>query len=112
MIGKIEIFKTGRAKFSLILAFLLLALGSGASYASDPQKGSRFYATQCASCHGPTGTSVMPGAPNFSRGDRMMQPDALLLTSIKAGKNSMPAYRGILSDTDILDVIAYLRTLH
>jgi cytochrome c6 len=112
MIGRIEFLKTGRTKPCLYLVFLLLALVSGASYAADPVKGGRFYATQCASCHGASGTSMMPGAPSFSRGERMMQPDALLLSSIKAGKNAMPAYRGILSDLDILDVIAYLRTLH
>ena len=103
---------TGYTKLGLLLAFLLLVLGSSASYAADPGKGGGIYATQCATCHGTSGTSVMPGAPNFSSGERMMQPDAQLLSSIKAGKNAMPAYRGILSDTDILDVIAYLRTLH
>ena len=41
-----------------------------------------------------------------------MQPDLLLLTSIKNGKNAMPAYQGILSDSDIMDVIVYLRTLN
>jgi cytochrome c6 len=111
MIKRIELFQTGRAKLNLFLAFVLLALGSGSSYAADPVKGSRFYATQCASCHGATGTGVMPGTPSFSRGERMMQPDMQLMTSIKAGKNAMPAYRGILSDTDILDVIAFMRTL-
>jgi cytochrome c6 len=35
-----------------------------------------------------------------------------LLISIKSGKTAMPAYRGVLSDQDILNVIAYLRTLN
>jgi mono/diheme cytochrome c family protein len=84
MIRRIELLKTGRTKLSLYLAFLLLALGSNASYAADPGKGSRLYAAQCASCHGASGTSVMPGAPSFARGEHLMQPDALLLSSIKA----------------------------
>jgi cytochrome c6 len=53
----------------------------------------------------------MPGAPHLARGERLMQPDNALLVSLKAGKNAMPAYIGILSDRDILDVIAYSRTL-
>lgn len=111
MIMRTELLQTGYTRLRL-LAFLLLALGSGASFAADPGKGSRLYATHCATCHGASGTSVMPGAPNFARGESLMQPDALLLSSIKAGKNAMPAYRGILSDMDILDVITYLRSLN
>lgn len=81
------------------------------AYAADPGKGAQIYATHCLSCHGRDGVSVMPGAPNFARSEGLMRPDAALLTSIKAGKNAMPAYVGILSDQDIFDVIAYLRTL-
>lgn len=54
----------------------------------------------------------MPGAPSFDRGDGLLRPDFTLLASIRAGKNAMPAFRGILSDRDIMDVIAYLRTFH
>ena len=40
-----------------------------------------------------------------------MQSDMTLLASLKSGKNAMPAYLGILSDREMLDVIAYSRTL-
>jgi len=79
--------------------------------AADVIKGAQIYAKHCASCHGPGGISVMPGAPHLARGERMMQPDLALLSSLKTGKNAMPAYIGILADRDILDVIAYSRTL-
>ena len=59
-----------------------------------------------------SGISVMPGAPNFARGERLLQPDLMLLATIKAGKNVMPSFQGILSDNDILNVIAYIRTLN
>jgi len=81
------------------------------AYAADVGKGAQIYAAQCLSCHGRDGVSVMPGAPNFARNEGLMQPDAALLASIKAGKNAMPAYVGILSDQEIFDVIAYMRTL-
>ena len=106
-----ELFQTGNSRLRL-LAFLILVLGPGASYAADPGKGSGLYAKHCATCHGASGTSVMPGAPNFAQRESLMQPDGALLTSIKNGKNAMPAYQGIISDVEILDLIAYLRTLN
>ena len=105
-----ELLHTRPARLHLLFAFLL-ALGANVAYAADTNKGSGFFTMHCASCHGATGDSVMPGAPNFSQGEGLMQADAQLLTVIKSGKNAMPGYRGILSDEDILDVIAYLRTL-
>lgn len=78
---------------------------------ADVIKGAQVYARHCAACHGPNGVSVMPTAPHLARGERLMQPDMALLASFKAGKNAMPSYLGILSDAEILDVIAYSRTL-
>ncbi|MBI5752277.1 MAG: cytochrome c [Hydrogenophilales bacterium] len=96
-----------------LLATLLLALGSSeVSYAADMIKGGNLYAAHCAACHGASGVSVMPGAPSFARSERLLQPDMALLATIKSGKKIMPAFQGVLSDRDILDVIAYLRTLN
>lgn len=93
-------------------AVCLLAFGLGTAQAADTFKGGELYAVHCASCHGASGVSVMPNAPNFAQGENMLQPDPTLLTSIKFGKNAMPAYQGILKDPEIMDVIVYLRTLH
>jgi len=79
--------------------------------AADVFQGRQTYAMHCASCHGPAGLAVMPGAPNFARGDRLMQPDTALLMSIRSGRNAMPAFAGVLRDPEILNVIAFLRTL-
>ena len=89
----------------------LLAGGSGMAYAADPGKGATIYATHCSGCHGDGGVSNMPGTPDFSRRERLFQPDAALLASIRDGVSVMPAYKGLLSDQEILDVIAYVRTL-
>ena len=86
-------------------------LAASPALAADIGKGGRIYSMHCASCHGPGGMSVMPGAPNFARNERLLQPDVMLLGSVRNGKNAMPAYVGILNDREILDVIAYLRTL-
>ena len=96
----------------ILLILTNLLFGIGVSYAADPGKGSEIYATHCASCHGATGTSLMPDAPNFANSEGLMASDLNLLESIRTGKNAMPAYQGVLSDQDILDVIAFLRTLN
>jgi cytochrome c6 len=53
----------------------------------------------------------MPGAPDFRRMDALMRPDLQLLASIRNGKGTMPGFFGVLRDREILDVVAYLRTL-
>ncbi len=54
----------------------------------------------------------MPNAPNFARGESMLQPDPVIATSIRNGINAMPAFQGVLSDSDIMNVVVYLRTLN
>jgi cytochrome c6 len=93
------------------MATVMAATGVNVAYAADVARGAQLYAIHCTSCHGRTGVSVMPGAPNFARSEKLLQPDIQLLASIKAGRNAMPGYIGILQDREILDVIAYLRTL-
>jgi cytochrome c6 len=90
----------------------LLLLAGNAAQAADINKGRALYASHCAICHGQSGRSAMAGTPNFDRGDGLLKPDSVLLVSIRSGKNASPAYQGILSDREILDVIAFLRTLH
>ena len=94
-----------------ICCAVLLLCGAVAARAADISKGGRLYGEHCASCHGAAGVPVMGGAPNFQRSEKLLQPDTLLLASIRSGKNAMPAYVGILRDQEIIDVIAHLRTL-
>lgn len=90
---------------------LVLALAAPAAPAADVMKGGQLYRMHCASCHGASGISMMPNAPSFARGERMMQPDPMLLGSIRKGRGAMPGFFGVLSDRDTLDVIAYLRSM-
>jgi mono/diheme cytochrome c family protein len=96
-----------------LLAVLLAGwLAAGASLAADPAVGARLYASHCAACHGVRGAPLMPGAPDFRRIETLLRPDAQLLRSIRNGQRAMPAYFGVLKDSEILDVIAHLRTLN
>ena len=95
----------------MALAAAVLALAAGAAGAADIHKGGTVYATHCAICHGANGNPVMPGAPNFRRMETLMRPDLQILPAIRNGKGNMPGFFGILRDQEILDVVAYLRTL-
>ena len=106
-----EMFKMRYLKPKVVFYFLLMFVPVR-SRAADTNKGAEIYTKHCASCHGVSGVSVMIGAPNFAQSEGLMSPDRALLISIQTGKTAMPAYRGVLSDQDILDVIAYLRTLN
>lgn len=95
-----------------LLFFCLFGLVSNSAIAANPNKGSELYTQHCSSCHGVSGVSDMPNAPNFVQGDVLWQSDVALLNSIKSGQGAMPAYQGILSDQEILDLVAFLRTLN
>ena len=83
-----------------------------ASYglAADIQKGRQVYDLHCIACHGAGGISSDPFVPSFADGDLLYLMDSDLLQRIRDGKDTMPAFRGLLRDEEIRDVITYLRT--
>jgi cytochrome c6 len=112
VISKLTLARPGfpRSGIAALLCGLAL-LAAGNAQAADVSRGRSTYTTHCAVCHGADGNPVMPGAPNFRRMESLMRPDMQLLVSIRQGKGTMPGFFGVLRDRDILDVVAYLRTL-
>ena len=98
-----------RVKFSIITACVLLLAGT--AHAGDLQSGRETYELHCSICHGIDGMPVDMTIPSFANGDRLFQMDQDLMRSIREGKELMPAFRGLLSDEEIRDVITYLRSL-
>ena len=94
---------------SLCMASLFMM--SSAAQAANPMTGKPLYDRHCVSCHGASGVPAIPGLPDFSRGEAMLQPDSRLKATILNGSGMMPAYRGAMTELQILDVIAYVRTL-
>ena len=94
-----------------LLVFTLLMITMGFAMAGDPVKGRTIYNKRCAGCHGANGLPQVPGVPNFSMGEGMMKPDQEIMQFVKKGKTVMPGFEGILTDEEILDVIAHVRTL-
>ena len=95
----------------VVLVIGLTVFVVGAAEAANVARGQQLYNMHCAACHGPRGEGVNPEAPKFRMGERLEQPDMVLMQSIKSGKKNMPPFFGILQDPQILDVLAYVRTL-
>jgi mono/diheme cytochrome c family protein len=95
----------------IALGTAVLVAGASLVYAADPTKGAKIYNQHCVDCHGPSGDGQMPGVPDFTRTQTLFKPDSVLSDTIKTGKNVMPGFAGILTQEEIYDVIAYLRTL-
>ena len=95
------------------LAGVLLGLASfNAVYAGNPFNGKAPYEKFCMACHGARGESKLIGVPNFSRGETVVSStDPMLMNVIKNGKGVMPGFQGQIKDTEILDIISYLRML-
>ncbi len=95
-----------------ICLWLVLAAGFSAApaWAADVFKGREIYVDRCQACHGAGGEGLMAGTPNFARGESLFLTDQELASVIRAGKGVMPGFGGLLSDDDIANVVAYLRT--
>jgi cytochrome c6 len=100
-----------RSLYSGIMLLFSMCIATHA-VAADVFNGAKVYAQHCTFCHGTDGgESMMPGMPNFLEGETLMQPDSILMESIRTGKGTMPGFRGILTDDEILDAIAHIRSL-
>ncbi|SRR6266536_3573171 len=85
----------------------------------DPGKGKAIYERLCMTCHGtqskgdgPAGLMMTPHPADFTSPKIKSKPDSELLGSIKNGRppSTMSAFREQLSEQQIHDVLAYIRT--
>lgn len=84
----------------------------------DARKGKGVFETYCVNCHGssgkgdgPIGPSLIPPAANLTR--LQEKPDKEILDTIRKGRpgTAMPSWKHDLSPQDILNILAYIRTL-
>ena len=78
--------------------------------------GASIFKAKCAMCHGADGSGNSPmgksmGLRDLGSAEVQSSSDADLVAVISNGKGKMPAYKGKLSDSDISDVVKYIRTL-
>ncbi len=118
-------------KLLVLLLFIVLvvlgACGGGGDDGTDSGKfpieltssriaaGEILYAQNCASCHGPVqGPVALPGAPlHGDAGHTWHHPDRLLHTwtlDRPPLAAIMPAFRGVLSDEEVIEVLAYIKS--
>lgn len=108
---------TGRARRTAALAAVLstvvpsITAGPPSARAGDVFAGEAIYSAHCVRCHGANGRPVLPNVPDFYQGERLNVSDPALVRNIKAGSGLMPSYDKIIKDRDILNVLAYIRTL-
>ncbi len=100
----------------------------------DIFRGQRLYAYSCASCHGinlegqpnwqsPDANAVLPAPPHDATGHTWHHDNGLLFEYTKLGgkgalaargiadfNSGMPAFDGVISDEDIWDILAFIRS--
>jgi len=101
-----------RTRWLWPLAVLMACLIGAQAGAASLDRGRQLYTSHCANCHGERGAPVWPGTPDFKHTATLLRSDAQLIAVIRRGKGVMPAYAGILRDRELLDLVAYLRTLN
>jgi mono/diheme cytochrome c family protein len=99
---------------AIAFATLIIASTGRTAFAAGP--GADTYTSKCQMCHGATGLGDTPAGkamkvPPFNSPDLIKMSDADLVSATKNGKGKMPAYTGKLTDAQIKDVVAYVRTL-
>ena len=86
----------------------------------DPVQGKAIFDKQCITCHGaqgkgdgPASKMMMPPPADLTSPKIKSKPDGDLLQTIQNGRppTTMPAYKGQLSEQQIHDVLAYVRSL-
>lgn len=98
-------------KTGLLLAAVLFVSMFALAHASDIFNGREVYEMHCQTCHGMDGESMEPGTPDFSLGEGLFAPDVDLVQRLRDGGGHLPSYRGLLTDEELRDVVAYIRTL-
>jgi virginiamycin B lyase len=83
------------------------------SATDGPRRGEEIYYVKCWFCHNPLAQSGGPSLEGlFTRrtlGSGAPVTDATVIEKIRGGGPAMPAYRHILTDTDLADLVSYLK---
>ena len=99
---------TGRLTF-LTLMGILVAGGPAPGGGFGP--GGGIYDRYCANCHGFDGVPNLPGTPDFSRSEGLLNNDPELINAIRFGVRSMPGFDQTIDKEGLIDVVLYIRTL-
>jgi mono/diheme cytochrome c family protein len=78
--------------------------------------GKKIFSAKCVACHGQDGSANTPvgkslKAADLRSPDIQKKSDADFYTQVEKGKGKMPPFGGALNQTQISDVIAYVRQM-
>ena len=96
--------------YARIIGIFVIFCSPQLVHSNDVFKGKEVFMRECMACHGNAGEGNMPGLPNFKEDQTLFKNDNELMDIIRDGKGIMPSFNGLISDEDIRDVTAYLRT--
>lgn len=98
---------------SSITPLTMMNTQAGGNQPEDQQlkRGAAIYARFCSGCHGLNGIAAYIGSPSFALAERLGKTDPELLDSIRGGMGVMPGWEDKLPDGDLVDVLAYVRTI-
>jgi cytochrome c6 len=101
-----------RLSLAILLACGVIAVCSASATA---QEAAATYKAKCAMCHGPDGKGSAigqkMGVHDFASADVQKESDAELTEIITKGKAKMPAYGSKLKESEIKDLVTYIRGL-
>jgi len=83
----------------------------GETQARQWRAGEETYSMFCAGCHGLNGVASFSKSPSFALSQRMEKTDDQLFRSVRDGIGEMPAWGGKISDAELRNTIAFVRTL-
>jgi mono/diheme cytochrome c family protein len=99
------------------LAVLVMLAGLTSAQAGNAKNpGKSIFQENCSLCHGDDGTAKTPpgialGAHDLTSREVGKKPDTALAQTISQGRNKMPAFSDKLNDSQIHELILYIRTL-
>ncbi len=103
-------------KIRIGFAMIAITTATAVGIALAQGTGADTYKTNCAACHGADGTASSPAGKmmkikSFKSPDSIKKTNAELTAVISNGAAPMKGFSGKLTDAQIKDVVAYIRTL-
>lgn len=111
----------GTAVVGVLFASVIVGCDSGSSAGLSASRGAGIYLKSCANCHGSDERSALAAVPPLEGSNRIAGPPSPLVAILLDGLNGpvtvrgeryrgiMPAWRDVLDDSQIADVLNYLR---
>jgi mono/diheme cytochrome c family protein len=127
-----SVITQGRITMKTRIVLMTLCLGTGlwvgchpvpqaadsSRVADAPKQGQVIFQKHCAACHGPTGkgdgyTTINPPVADLTSAKVHTQLAPQLIRTVHKGRanSAMGKWENVLSDQDIEDVVAYIRSL-